>query len=135
MRKDIPGEASNRYGKLLTRLTGHTKTAKNGQNTGFLRLARPSQRRPRTWRWERKRGAALLSFSVCLFRAGILVNSRSGVLQDYAEAARWYRKAAEQGNAIAQTNLGTMYFQGQGVPQDYAEAVRWCNLAVLEILN
>jgi TPR repeat protein len=57
------------------------------------------------------------------------------VLQDYAEAARWYRKAAEQGNAIAQTNLGTMYFQGQGVPQDYAEAVRWCNLAVLEILN
>ena len=88
-----------------------------------------------TWRWERKRGAALLSFSVCLFRAGILVNSRSGVLQDYAEAARWYRKAAEQGNAIAQTNLGTMYFQGQGVPQDYAEAVRWCNLAVLEILN
>src|ERR1039458_10081653 len=73
--------------------------------------------------------------SVCPFRAGILVNSRSGVLQDYAEAARWYRKAAEQGNAIAQTNLGTMYFQGQGVPQDYAEAVRWCNLAVLEILN
>ena len=57
------------------------------------------------------------------------------MLQDYAEAARWYRKAAEQGNAIAQTNLGTMYFQGQGVPQDYAEAVRWCNLAVLEILN
>src|ERR1017187_4771152 len=75
--RDVPEEASNRYGKLLTRLTGHTKTAKNGQNTGFLRLARPSQRRPRTWRWERKRGAALLSFSVCLFRAGILVNSRS----------------------------------------------------------
>src|ERR1022692_3715796 len=40
--RDVPGEASNRYGKLLTRLTGHTKTAKNGQNTGFLRLARLS---------------------------------------------------------------------------------------------
>src|ERR1022692_3419335 len=75
--RDVPEEASNRYGKLLTRLTGHTKTAKNGQNTGFLRLARPSQRRSRTWRWERKRRAALLSFSVCLVRAGILVNSRS----------------------------------------------------------
>src|ERR1035441_8513012 len=78
--RDVPEEASNRYGKLLTRLTGHTKTAKNGQNTGFLRLARPSQRRPRTWRWERKRGAALLSFSVCLFRAGILVELGQGAM-------------------------------------------------------
>src|ERR1022692_1422104 len=76
--RDVPGEASNRYGKLLTRLTGHTKTAKNGQNTGFLRLARPSQRRSRTWRWERKRGAALLSFSVCLFRAGIWLTAWTG---------------------------------------------------------
>ena len=25
--------------------------------------------------------------------------------QDYAEAVRWYRRAAEQGNALAQTHL------------------------------
>ena len=45
--------------------------------------------------------------------------------QDYAEAVRWYRKAAEQGEATAQTNLGFMCQRGLGVPQDYAEAVRW----------
>ncbi len=48
-----------------------------------------------------------------------------GVPQDYAEAPRWYRQAAEQGDADAQYNLGVMYNDGQGVAQDYAEAVRW----------
>src|SRR5215831_9235476 len=32
-----------------------------------------------------------------------------GVAQDYAEAVRWYRKAAEQGNTRARTILGMMY--------------------------
>lgn len=49
----------------------------------------------------------------------------SGVPQDYAEAAKWYRKAAEQGISLAQFNLGTLYYNGQGVPQDYAEAYKW----------
>jgi TPR repeat protein len=48
-----------------------------------------------------------------------------GVPQDYTEAARWYRKAAEQGDASAQCNLGYMYDRGRGVPQDYAEGARW----------
>jgi TPR repeat protein len=48
-----------------------------------------------------------------------------GVPQDYAEAVRWFRKAAEQGLASAQSNLGAMYHEGQGVVQDYAEAIRW----------
>ena len=48
-----------------------------------------------------------------------------GVPQDYAEAVRWYRKAAEQGYAEAQNNLGLMYDMAQGVPQNYAEAVKW----------
>jgi len=42
-----------------------------------------------------------------------------------AEAARWYREAADQGHADAQTELGVMYFTGEGVTRDYAEAVRW----------
>ena len=49
----------------------------------------------------------------------------SGVPQDAAEAVRWYRLAAEQGLARAQTNLGFMYANGSGVPQDAAEATRW----------
>ena len=37
----------------------------------------------------------------------------------------WYQKAAEQGKAIAQFNLGTMYLLGQGVPKDDQQAVFW----------
>jgi hypothetical protein len=48
-----------------------------------------------------------------------------GVAKDFAESLRWYRKAADQGDAKAQNGLGLMYFRGQGVPQDYGEAARW----------
>ena len=48
-----------------------------------------------------------------------------GVKIDLAEAVHWYRKAAEQGHAGAQCNLGRMYAQGLGEKQDYAEAVCW----------
>ena len=40
-----------------------------------------------------------------------------GVPQDYAQALVWLRKAADQGNAAAQTNLGAMYGLGLGVPR------------------
>ena len=52
-----------------------------------------------------------------------------GVPQDYQEAVKWYRLAAEQGVAKAQYNLGWMYMNGRGVPQDYQEAVKWYRLA------
>ena len=39
------------------------------------------------------------------------------------------RKAAEQGDAEAQFDLGVAYTRGQGVPQDYLEAHKWANLA------
>jgi len=48
-----------------------------------------------------------------------------GVPQNYHEAVKWYRLAAEQGNASAQFKLGRMYDDGHGVPQDYKEAVKW----------
>ena len=48
-----------------------------------------------------------------------------GVPQDYNEAIRWYRKSADQGDAMAQYGLAFMYDRGTGLPQDYAEAVRW----------
>ena len=40
-----------------------------------------------------------------------------GVPQDDAEAVRWFRLAAEQGDARAQFNLGVRYDTGEGVPQ------------------
>ncbi len=44
---------------------------------------------------------------------------------DYATALREWRLLAEQGDAAAQNNLGTMYYKGRGVPYDYAQAVKW----------
>ena len=58
-----------------------------------------------------------------------MYDNGEGVPQDYAEAVKWYRLAAEQGNAKAQYNLAVMYDNGEGVPQDYAEAVKWYRLA------
>jgi len=43
--------------------------------------------------------------------------------QNYGDAALHFGKAAELGNVIAQTNLGTMYAKGQGVPRDPVKAV------------
>jgi len=37
-----------------------------------------------------------------------------GVEQDYEEAVKWFRKAAEQGYPIAQFNLGMRYYDGRG---------------------
>lgn len=47
----------------------------------------------------------------------------------YQEAAKWYRKAAEHGNASAQVNLGALYAEGQGVARDYQEALLWYHQA------
>jgi len=37
----------------------------------------------------------------------------------------WYRKAADQGNAVAQTDIGDLYLNGRGVAQDFAQAMTW----------
>jgi uncharacterized protein len=42
---------------------------------------------------------------------------------------RWYRAAAEQGNASAQNNLGASYANGQGVVQNFVLAHMWFNIA------
>ena len=52
-----------------------------------------------------------------------------GVPQDYAEALKWYRMAAEQGNADAQLNVGQIYWLGKGVSEDYVLAYMWLDLA------
>ncbi len=63
------------------------------------------------------------------FNLGSMYDKGEGVPQDYKEAARWYRAAAEQGHANAQLYLGGMYQRRQGVPQDYVQAHMWFNLA------
>ena len=42
-----------------------------------------------------------------------------GVDVNYKKAIEWYEKAAEQGHAYAQYNLGNMYRNGHGVDVNY----------------
>lgn len=45
--------------------------------------------------------------------------------EDVVAAVRELKPLAERGDAAAQFNLGSLYYQGFGVPQDYPEAIRW----------
>ena len=47
----------------------------------------------------------------------------TGVPKDYAEAAKWFRKASLAGDANATNLLGVLYAHGRGVPNDYIEAL------------
>ena len=63
-----------------------------------------------------------------------------GVPQDAAEAARWFRIAAEQGVLDAQRSLGVMYEIGDGVDKSDSEAAKWYRRAAgqgssLDMLN
>ena len=86
------------------------------------------------------------------FNLGLMYDMGDGVPQDDAEAVRWYRRAAEQdfanaqtllgakwyrlaaeqGDATAQSNLGLMYARGEGVPEDNVLAYMWLNLAAAQ---
>lgn len=48
-----------------------------------------------------------------------------GVEQNYAEAFKLYKQAADRGNAKAQNNLGWLYYTGMGVPMDRSIARSW----------
>ena len=49
---------------------------------------------------------------------------RNGFSQNYSEAVKWYRMAAEHNHAGAQNALGRMYVDGQGITQNYFEALK-----------
>jgi TPR repeat protein len=51
-------------------------------------------------------------------KLGELHESGTGILQNYAEAARWYTIAAEAGSAKARNRLARMYASGLGVEKD-----------------
>jgi len=78
--------------------------------------------------------ALVLSF-VCLavpawadFQAGMDANNRG----DYATAFREWRPLAEQGDDLAQYNLGVLYRKGRGVPQDDVQARQWYEKAAVQ---
>ena len=83
----------------------------------------------------------LLMLIVVLLVSGAAVPAVAGPLEDgleayekgdYATALRLWRPLAEQGNADAQSNLGTMYYKGQGLTQDYVQAHMWFSLSAAQ---
>lgn len=48
-------------------------------------------------------------------------------LRDLEAAYGWYQLAADQGHAVAQTNLALMYGMGLGVPQDNTKMAACCS--------
>jgi TPR repeat protein len=60
---------------------------------------------------------------------GVAYSTGLGVPQDRVQSVAWLRKAADQGEAVAQCNLGQAYYTGQGVTQDYVQAEAWLRKA------
>ena len=56
----------------------------------------------------------------------------AGVEEDDEKAEAWFRKAAEQGNAVGQCRLGNCYLSGIGVEEDAAQAVEWYRKAAVQ---
>ena len=52
--------------------------------------------------------------------------------KDYATAIEQWTIVAEQGDAVAQFNLGTMYYRGIGTPKNLKMAANWYNLAAAQ---
>jgi hypothetical protein len=55
-----------------------------------------------------------------------------GISRDDGQAMKYFRAAADQGNAQAEYNVGFMYDNGRGVPRDDAQAVSWYRKAAAQ---
>ena len=58
------------------------------------------------------------------YNLGVSFLKGQGVKQDYAEAAKWFGKAAEGGDLDAIYNLATCYMNGEGVEQDVEKGMK-----------
>ena len=67
---------------------------------------------------------ALLLFAEPVF-AGVYEGWAAARRGDFATALSEFQRLAEQGNAVAQYNLGVMYANGMGVPRDAEKAADW----------
>jgi uncharacterized protein len=90
----------------------------------FRRLfSRPQKPAVETTETRADHGDAEAQFSLGLKFA------QEGAAQDYAQAAHWYLKAADQSHPLAQFNLAVMYAAGQGVLRDEAKSLEWMQKA------
>jgi len=80
--------------------------------------------------WNSLKSQAVSGDAYAQVKLGVFYSAGSNnAPQDYEEAAIWFRKAAEAGNADGQLFLGGLYHDGHGVKQNYAEAEKWLRKA------
>ncbi|HSW52134.1 MAG TPA: tetratricopeptide repeat protein, partial [Sulfuricaulis sp.] len=76
---------------------------------------------------------AMRRFQVAAEAGHAPAQARLGYILDKAEeneqAVKWYRRAAEQGDADGEHGLGQMYATGEGVKRDMTQALRWITRA------
>jgi hypothetical protein len=60
---------------------------------------------------------------------GLAYLNGDGVTKNEAESVKWFRKAAQAGDAEGARHLGHALAAGQGTPVDLVEAYRWLSLA------
>lgn len=78
---------------------------------------------------EKCKNAASKGNAIAQNTLGFLYLNGQSVEQDYQQAAKWFRLAADNHYAPAQFNLAIMYKLGQGVDQNHAESIKWLQLA------
>jgi TPR repeat protein len=72
-----------------------------------------------------ERGDVYAQFKLgCMYEDG-----EYGVVQNYSEALKWYKKAAKQGDNLSQCCIGFFYQFGYSVPVNYNEAIKWYKMA------
>jgi uncharacterized protein len=106
-------------------------------NSPLLSLHQPLQNYPSVWysHHMNKQLTFLLSLIFLFLFSGSVYGDdyQDGAdaydRKDYKTAYKLWLPLAEQGDALAQYNLGQMYRNGQGVPQDDKEAVKWYRLS------
>jgi TPR repeat protein/uncharacterized caspase-like protein len=104
--------------RVIAELVANGKTSDN-----FVREI--AMERIESWKVSADRGSANAQF----FLAKCYAIGAGGCSKDEQQSVEWTRKAALQGHALAQNNLGTMYVFGNGVAKDLQEALRWNRLA------
>ena len=69
--------------------------------------------------------AAAAGDPVALFEIGARYTEGRGVAVDMAEAANWYKLAADRGSAPAQYRLGNLFEKGNGIGRDLDKAIAY----------
>ncbi len=72
---------------------------------------------------------ALKGHADAQYQLGLLYLTGRNTLQDYEEAAKWFKLSAEQDYALAQYELGILYLDGLGFSVDLEKSYKWLNLA------